>query len=62
MDACVEIASAYFVYIHDPSHNVFHRPSFMSDLTGGLTAKPILLCIIALAARFEFHANLGMSN
>lgn len=51
LPVCIETASAYFIYIHGPSHNIFHRPSFMSDLTRGVVARPILLCVIALAAR-----------
>ena len=50
-EAYLEIASKYFTYIHDPSHNVFHRPSFMADLSSGTVPRSILLCVIALAAR-----------
>lgn len=52
LDACVEIVSAYFIYIHDPSHYVFHRPSFMTDVTRGVVPRSLILCVIALAARF----------
>lgn len=55
MEACIEIVSAYFNYIHDPSHNLFHRPSTMSDLATGRLARPILLGILALAARFDIQ-------
>ncbi|KAK0101119.1 hypothetical protein ONS95_012898 [Cadophora gregata] len=61
-EAYPEIASNYFTYIHDPSHNIFHRPSFMADLSDETIPRPILLCVIALAARFSNHSFFSHSS
>ena len=61
-DACIEIASAYFTYIHDPSHNLFHRPSFMTELLRGEIAEQILYCVVALAARLAFGLQTTRSS
>ncbi|KAG4440911.1 hypothetical protein IFR05_003601 [Cadophora sp. M221] len=42
-EAYLEIASNYFTYIHDPSHNIFHRPSFMADFLSLVTLRTALL-------------------
>ncbi|KAH9208392.1 hypothetical protein DL95DRAFT_467801 [Leptodontidium sp. 2 PMI_412] len=58
-EAYLEIASNYFTYIHDPSHNIFHRPSFMADLSSNKVPRSILLCVIALAASHSSPRSRG---
>lgn len=51
LDLQILIASAYFNYVHNPTQQIFHEPSFMNELATGQTPKPVVFCLIAIAAR-----------
>lgn len=48
---CTELVQLYFDYVHDQFHTLFHRPSFIDNLSEG-KAPPILVYgMMALSAR-----------
>lgn len=51
VELCIEIVTAYFRYVHDPTHQMFHYPSFISNLRRREVPQSIILAIIALGAR-----------
>jgi hypothetical protein len=59
---CVRCCNLYFAYVHDQFHTLFHKPSFMADLTSNKVPSVILLAIIALSARFSSHAYFEYTN
>lgn len=59
LEVCTEVATLYFAYIHDPTHHLFHKPSFLEGIAAGHTPLPILLGVIALAARFGLRDVMG---
>ncbi|KAK6538411.1 hypothetical protein TWF694_011287 [Orbilia ellipsospora] len=42
----------YFDYIHDKPHVIFHEPSFKKGVKEGWATRGLVLCMIALSARF----------
>lgn len=51
LEARIEISAAYFNYIHNPTHQLFHEPTFMAAVSQERVPYSILLSIIAIAAR-----------
>lgn len=51
-----QLAGLYFQYIHDTFHSLFHKPSFMQDVSRGTVPGVILFAVISLAARFSNHS------
>ncbi|KAN0102568.1 Fungal specific transcription factor domain containing protein [Hyaloscypha variabilis] len=59
---CLELVNLYFDFIHDQFHSLFHKPSFVEDVTRGQASPVILLAMMALSARFSsnpFFSNIN---
>ncbi|KAH8897243.1 hypothetical protein GQ53DRAFT_791831 [Thozetella sp. PMI_491] len=49
----LHLATLYFDFIHDQNHSIFHRPTFLEDLSHQRVPHSILCAIFALSARFS---------
>ena len=59
MDLLLEIVNLYFDYVHDQFHSLFHRPTFVQDVTQHAVPKPLLFGILGLGARFSTNPALA---
>ncbi|KAI6784952.1 putative transcriptional regulatory protein -like protein [Emericellopsis cladophorae] len=59
IELILEIVHLYFDYIHDQFHCLFHRPTFIQDVTQGHVPEGLLFGILGLAARFCTNPALG---
>ncbi|KAH7405634.1 fungal-specific transcription factor domain-containing protein [Phaeosphaeria sp. MPI-PUGE-AT-0046c] len=48
-----ELIELYFDYIHDQFHSMYHRATFMEDMSNGRISKLVLFAMFALSARFS---------
>ena len=48
---CLHLATLYFDYVHDQLHTLFHKPTFMAEVTQDRMSSGLMLAVIALAAR-----------
>lgn len=54
-----ELIELYFDYIHDQFHCMYHRVTFMEDMSNGRISKLVLLAMFALSARFSNNQALA---
>jgi hypothetical protein len=59
MDLLLEIVNLYFDYVHDQFHSLFHRPTFVQDVTQHAVPEPLLFGILGLGARFSTNPALA---